>query len=326
MVAGGLFAYRFFSVNKLTVTSEKVMAKALPVFTKEPLLSQNLSTVFNTVKAIAISEKNTLAITDGKTVKIIALNNSSLVATFSYKSAAQITRLAFSQDGQTLVTGDDRGSILVWQLGQTAPLYTFNQHSPLPIKSLDLAADGHTLVSADLGGDIFVWDLDSQKSHGLFGHSASVNSVVVSSELGLVVSGGNDSTVRLWDVQTGEQQAVWSDHHPVNSVALSPDGQTVYSGNRLGLIHAWDKTTSKLLKTVNRQKQKISNLAIVNSALISTSNDGTVVLFNRTTGYEYSHLPKRHSFQVNFLAVRPDLKLVVTGETKQIKAWKLTSK
>ncbi len=188
MVAGGLFAYRFFSVNKLTVTSEKVMAKALPVFTKEPLLSQNLSTVFNTVKAIAISEKNTLAITDGKTVKIIALNNSSLVATFSYKSAAQITRLAFSQDGQTLVTGDDRGSILVWQLGQTAPLYTFNQHSPLPIKSLDLAADGHTLVSADLGGDIFVWDLDSQKSHGLFGNSASVNSVVVSSELDLVES------------------------------------------------------------------------------------------------------------------------------------------
>ncbi|MGK7914744.1 MAG: WD40 repeat domain-containing protein [Prochloraceae cyanobacterium] len=324
--AGGFFTYRFFSVNKLATTSKKVRAKTLPVFTKEPLLSQNLSTLFNTVKAIAISERNTLAISDGKTVKIVALNNSSLVTTFSYKSVGQITHLAFSQDGHTLISGDNRGSIQVWQLGRKDPLYTLNKHSPLAIKSLALAVDGNTLVSADLGGNIFVWDLASKKSQGLFGHSASVNSVVVSSDLGLVVSGGNDSTVRLWDVKTREQLAVLTDNHAVFSVALSPDGKTVYSGNRQGVIHTWDTTTSKLLKTVNRQREKISNLAIIGSALISTSNDGTVVLFNRTTGYDYSHLSERHNLYVNFLAVRPDMGLIITGDPKQIKAWTLSSK
>ncbi len=321
---GGFFSYRFFSTK--TKASEKVIVKALPVFAKDPLLSQNLSTLFNTLKAIAISEKNTLAITDGKEVKIVDLNNSNVVTTFTYKSGGEIAHLAFSQDGHILLTGDNRGSIQVWQLGGANPSYTLNKHSPLAIKSLALASDNNTLVSADIAGNIFAWDLASKESKALFGHSAAVNSLAVSSDLGIIVSGGNDNTVRLWDLKSGKQLFFLTDRHAVFSVAISPDGKTVYSGNGRGVIHAWDTTTKKLLQTFSRQKEKISNLGIVGSALIGTSNDGTVMLFNRTKSNEYSQLAERHNLYVNFLAIRPDMGLIITGDPKHIKAWKLRTK
>jgi WD40 repeat protein len=77
----------------------------------------------------------------------------------------------------------------------------------------------------------------------LLGHSARVNSVALSADGKLAVSGSDDRTMRLWDVQTGKELHVFpAFSSEVRVVALSADGKYAASHN-LGLVQTWDMAT-----------------------------------------------------------------------------------
>jgi len=75
----------------------------------------------------------------------------------------------------------------------------------------------------------------------LEGHESRVESIDVSSDGRLAVSGGDDGTVRLWDIQTGDTRHVFD----VGSCAvdLSPDGRFVAAGTGVGRVSIWDLKT-----------------------------------------------------------------------------------
>jgi len=75
----------------------------------------------------------------------------------------------------------------------------------------------------------------------LEGHESRVESIDVSSDGRLAVSGGDDGTVRLWDIQIGDTRHVFD----VGSCAvdLSPDGRFVAAGTGVGRVSIWDLKT-----------------------------------------------------------------------------------
>ncbi|CAD5913902.1 hypothetical protein [Planktothrix agardhii] len=75
------------------------------------------------------------------------------------------------------------------------------------------------------------------------GHSGSVNSVAISPDGQILVSGSDDKTITIWDLSTGQELRTLTGHSEhsdeVKSLAISPDGQTLVSGGDDGTIMIW---------------------------------------------------------------------------------------
>ncbi len=64
-----------------------------------------------------------------------------------------------------------------------------------------------------------------------------VNSVVMSADGSLALSGSDDNTLKLWGLTTGKCLATFCSDHPFYSCALSADGSTIVAGDAAGTVH-----------------------------------------------------------------------------------------
>jgi WD40 repeat protein len=82
-----------------------------------------------------------------------------------------------------------------------------------------------------------LWDLSSgQCLHTLTGHTNWVNSVALSVDGRLALSGAEDNTVRVWDLAAGRTVAVFHHSRPVTAVALARQERIVVVGDDLGNV------------------------------------------------------------------------------------------
>jgi WD40 repeat protein len=154
--------------------------------------------------------------------------------THSFRSN-DVWSIAFTPDGEQLVTGRGGGDVLIWDVatGQPAgdPLYAH----PDGVLAVAISPDGTLLATG--GGDwqVRLWDLRTGEASGeaLSGHTDTVFTLHFSPDGRTLASGSWDGTIRLWDVATGRAigQGMVAGA-TVNSVAWSPDGTTLASDGR----------------------------------------------------------------------------------------------
>ncbi|MFC5864838.1 WD40 repeat domain-containing protein [Acidicapsa dinghuensis] len=126
-----------------------------------------------------------------------------------------VSDLAFSSDGRSLVAADSNGLVRLWRLSNDAR----------DLAKIEQIAD-------------------------LTGHSGTVSGVAFSLDGKFITSAGSDGTVRLWDAQhqvprlgyllAGEGDAVFT-------VGFSADGKTLASSGSDGTIRLWNPETRKHL-------------------------------------------------------------------------------
>lgn len=110
------------------------------------------------------------------------------------------------------------------------------------------------------------------------GHSEAVNSIAVSPNGKLLLSGSSDKTVKLWDIRSRRLLRTMKGHtEKVNCVAFSPDGKTAASAS--GYYE---------------------------------SSDATIVIWNLIDGSELAVL-RGHNASVNSIAFSPDGKYLISG-------------
>ena len=81
------------------------------------------------------------------------------------------------------------------------------------------------------------------------GHAYRVNSVAVSADGRLALSGSSDSTVKVWDLRSGQELRTLAGHaYGVNSVAVSADGRLALSGSGDSPVKVWDLTSGQELR------------------------------------------------------------------------------
>ncbi|MEA5464042.1 nSTAND1 domain-containing NTPase, partial [Leptothoe sp. PORK10 BA2] len=143
-----------------------------------------------------------------------------------------VLSVAFSPDGQTVVSGSNDKTIRLWDLNGTPIGEPFEGHSA-SVRSVAFSPDGKTVVSGSDDNTIRLWDLNGTPIGEPFeGHSSSVLSVAFSPDGKTVVSGSSDNTIRLWDLNGTPIGEPFEGHSAsVRSVAFSPDGKTVVSGS-----------------------------------------------------------------------------------------------
>ena len=179
----------------------------------------------------------------------------------SLKGHPEVTQLAISDDGTTLISGGSDKAIKVWDL-QTGELQQTLQSDSGIVTALAIASDNHTIVSGAGDRMVRIWDATTPDQYPqlLRGHTTHDISHVKLIEDGKTILSGGYGEVYLWHRDTGELRASLPATGPTEfqvgpvTVSNSPphfrlldistDGQKllVKTGRRLAI---WDLATDQ---------------------------------------------------------------------------------
>ena len=84
-------------------------------------------------------------------------------------------------------------------------------------------------------------------------HTGPVNTIAISPDSMLVVSGSDDTTMRIWEATTGRDLSVFYGQVSITTLAWSPDGLWIAIGKENGVLHLWDVRKNMLLQTYTDQ-------------------------------------------------------------------------
>ena len=114
--------------------------------------------------------------------------------------------IVFSADGTMLATGDENGTIQLWNVATGRPIRAFRGGTC--VWSLAYDPNRNRLAAGDDDGSVRLLDVGTgKKLAALKGHTQSVNCVAFSPDGKLVASGSRDHTIKLWDADGGKNVA-----------------------------------------------------------------------------------------------------------------------
>lgn len=210
----------------------------------------------------------------GGAIKIWKKNDGTVV--HNLNQTAGITSLAFSPDGQYLLTASYDEKIRLWNLFTEKVVKEFIGHKGT-VWSVIFSPDGKTLASAGEDKTIKLWDLEKGNVIKTFeGHQLNIWKVRFSPDGNKIVSSSFDNTIMIWNVANGSLIKTLTGHtEAVVGLAISADGSTIASGSDDKLIKLWDANTGTLIKTLRGGEKHVYSVAFSpdSKRLVSGSRD-----------------------------------------------------
>ncbi|MGI1943331.1 WD40 repeat domain-containing protein [Shewanella glacialipiscicola] len=197
-----------------------------------------------------------------------------------------VTSTAISPNG-AFAASLSRDSVAIWRMADGKSLGWWSL--PSSGESVAVADNGALLVGLNDGS---VMSLNSARSALIkfLGHKDRVNSVALSADGRLALTGSNDMQAILWQAQTGQPLHTWTLSSRITKVALNESGSLSFTNGSTNEAKIWDNTSGNLLNKLDIQRRQMNFSAVrfVNNdtQILTGTPAREVILWQRGTGKE----------------------------------------
>ncbi|MCF3606107.1 DnaJ domain-containing protein [Planktothrix agardhii 1033] len=234
-----------------------------------------------------------------------------------------IHAVAFSPDGQTLISASDDRNIHIWDVNTIKKKYTW--FMPYEMYSVAISPNSEIVATGSVNGRITLWNFQTRQLNRTLldlnfpeKNMGIITSLVFSPDNQILISGSSDKTVRLWYFKTGQSKRILNGHTDgVWSVAICSKGQFVASGSADQTIRIWNIQTHKnpIILTGH------SNWVTSGQFVASGSADQTIRIWNIQT-HKNPIILTGHSNWVTSVLFTPDDQTLISASTDNtIKVW-----
>jgi serine/threonine protein kinase len=233
-----------------------------------------------------------------------------------------INAIEIFTNGQYLISGDDGGTVAVWNLTmpqQPIATYCTNQ----AIYAVAASPNHIQIASGDKNRRVQLRRKESivnslqelhANSSSSDSHHGFVYCVQFSPDGKILASGGADRRIRLWNTDTGKIISTFDGHQEsVMALAFMPNGKILISASADRTLRFWDIDRKQLLKTIEAHEQAIQAVVISldGQLIISGSLDSTVQI--RQLGTSAHHTLQGHQDGILTVAISPDSQTIASG-------------
>lgn len=245
---------------------------------------------------------------------------------YSYVStcncASSNLSLAFHPNGQYLASGDNIGTIKLWNIPATSLLYTLkNDADATP--SIAFSPDGHYLASGSDDGTIKLWNFLSRKREKtLQRHTEWITCLVFSSNGQYMVSSSDDKSIKVWNIPYWTIAHHLKESAEVSGIALNPFNQVIAACISGQPVKLWNVFSSK----VSSSKESLTGVRSLvfspNGRYLATGDDEGSIALHETTTWKTVHKFALHSSKIHCLAFHPNSQLLASGgEDQTVQLW-----
>ena len=249
-------------------------------------------------------------------------------------SGSSINALAFAPDGETIASGGDDFSIILW------PVSNMDNPDFLgvdgAVTAVAFSPDGQTLATGDDIGLVRYWDMTQDspqevklRQHG-FKDGTAVYALAYSPDGLTLASGGSDSLICLWEEEnlSSSCQDLSGHQGAVKSLAFSPDGKTLASGAEDNNVHLWDYSNPEAAaQKLIAHGRTVNSVAYLpdGSKLVSAGVDGTIRQWELTNAGQEPRILSGHQGGIHSIALSGDrsalAQLASAGDDGTIRLW-----
>lgn len=244
---------------------------------------------------------------------------------------SDVLSVCLSRDGRFALSGSSDETVRLWDLRSGKCIRVFTGHTCW-VRSVSLSGDGRLAISG--GGDNYhppedaeetfslrVWEVETGSCLRILkGHVNIVQSVQISEDGQVAISGGQDWSMRFWELGTARCLGVREPHNFwVGAVGLSRDARYVISGsgdvyNRDTTLHLWDGTTGEWLRTFAGHTECVNSVCLSNDSrfALSASEDQTIRLWEVSSG-RCVRTFEGHTRAVTAVSLSDNARLAVSG-------------
>jgi WD40 repeat protein/serine/threonine protein kinase len=272
-----------------------------------------------------------LGLADGS-VLLRSLDTGAEIARLRHPGAG-ISAVHFGPDGRSLVTGDSRGTITVWQITATGQ-WTSNRtltvdHSADSVTSVGITPDGKHLAACTANGTtISVWNLADGAREAPFRGPRGERPVCLafSPQANLLAAGCSHpgwNGILVWDVATRQlKPIVLHSLHHVAEVVFSHDGRYLAATCGDSGIVVYDTATfQRRLFVAGYVPLGVAFSPDSQLLAIPSIQFGVVRLWNVTMNREVAVLS--HPGEPRWVAFRSDGRALVTAQPRSVRIWNL---
>ncbi|KAM9205450.1 periodic tryptophan protein 2 homolog [Mergus octosetaceus] len=270
---------------------------------------------FNLIHSLSISDQRIASISINCTGDWIAFGCSGLgqLLVWEWQSESYVLKqqghfnsmvsLAYSPDGQYIVTGGEDGKVKVWNTSSSFCFVTFTDHTS-GVTAVTFTSSGYVILSASLDGTVRAFDLHRYRNFRTFTspRPSQFSCLAVDSSGEIVSAGSQDSfEIYIWSMQSGRLLDVLAGHEgPISSLSFNPVKCVLASGSWDKTVKLWDMLDSWRTKETLMLNSDVLVVAFRpdGKELAVASLNGQITFWDHENAVQVGSIEGRHDLQM----------------------------